>query len=273
MVSLLRAAVEPLALRPFLYLALRASRSLSAERRAALLDAVRRPPSAREDAIQAPITRLRSVLGVDPTRVAMQDFGAGSRTQRGNAKPKARAVAEIYRTAAATPAWGDVLFRLVRVLQPTRVLELGTNLGISAAHLQAALALNEVEAGIAGRLVSIEGDPTLADMARAHLADIQAPSQPTTIVTGRFDDMLPGVLDAHGPLDLVFLDGHHEEAATLRYFGRIAPHLAPGACVVLDDIEPGQPVRRAWKILGAAYPNAERLDLLKLGMLFLQRPC
>lgn len=234
-----------------------------------LLGAVCRSPSAREEAIQAPITRLRTILAVDPTRVAMQDFGAGSRTHQGDAKPHTRTIAEIYRTAAATPAWADVLFRLVRVLRPARVLELGTNLGISGAHVQAALALSEVEAGTAGHLVSIEGDPTLADMARAHLFDIQAPSQPTTVVTGRFDDVLPDVLDTHGPFDLVFLDGHHEEAATLRYFGRIAPHLAPGACVVFDDIEPGQPVRRAWTALCAAHPDAERADLLKLGLLFL----
>ncbi|MEL6705587.1 MAG: class I SAM-dependent methyltransferase [Bacteroidota bacterium] len=269
MLSLLRAA-ESLAVPLLLHAALRAARTLSPERRAVLLDAVRRTLSAREEAVQAPIVRLRSVLAADSTPVAVRDYGAGTRARvlGTEAKPESRPIAEIYDKAAASPAWGSVLFRLARALRPRRVLELGTNLGVSAGHLQTALALNEIEAGIQGYLVSIEGDPTLATMARAHLAGIQSPSQPTTVVTGRFDEALPMVLQAHGPFDLVFLDGHHEEAATVRYWHQIAPHLAPGACVVFDDIEPGHDVRRAWRSICAAHPSAERVDLLKLGVLF-----
>ncbi|MEM9996538.1 MAG: class I SAM-dependent methyltransferase [Bacteroidota bacterium] len=277
MLSLIRAA-EPHVVPPLLALAVRASRRLAPKRKTRLREALRRALTAREEVVQAPIGRLRTVLAADTTPVAMQDFGAGTRTRvlGTEAKPTARSIAEIYRAAAASPVWGDVLFRLVRALRPLRVLELGTNLGVSAGHLQAALSLNQLEDAAdsqPGLLVSIEGDPTLADAARAHLHDLRAAfgegaSTTTTVVTGRFDDALPDVLDAHGPFDLVFLDGHHDEAATRRYFARIAPHLAPGACVVFDDIEPGHAVRRAWSAICAEYPYADRLDLGKLGLLF-----
>jgi predicted O-methyltransferase YrrM len=195
----------------------------------------------------------------------MQDYGAGTRAGllAREARPDERRIAEIYRRAAATPAWGRFLFRLVRVLRPRRVLELGTNLGVSAAHLAAALALN----GDGGRLVTLEGDPTLAAYAGRHL-DVLGHRERVEIIVGRFADVLPDVLDAHGPFDLVFLDGHHEEAATLQYFAQIRPHLGPGACVAFDDIEPTRPVRRAWKRIVAEQQGSGYADLLGLGLWF-----
>ncbi|MEO1075580.1 MAG: hypothetical protein AAFX41_06395, partial [Bacteroidota bacterium] len=98
----------------------RTARTLSPERRAVLLDAVRRALSAREEAVQAPIVRLRSVLAADSTPVAVRDYGAGTRARMlgTEAKPESRPIAEIYDKAAASPAWGAVLFRLARALRP-----------------------------------------------------------------------------------------------------------------------------------------------------------
>ena len=196
----------------------------------------------------------------------MQDFGAGTQTGplASLTKPTERRIAEIYERAAATPAWGRFLFRLVRALKPRRVLELGTNLGASAAHIVAALQHNRQEGGEEGHLVTLEGDPTLASIAREHLA----PPGRATVVTGRFADTLPDVLNEHGPFDLVFLDGHHEEAATLQYFALIRPHLTRGACVAFDDIEPTRRVRRAWKQIVAVEPSSGHVDLLGLGLWF-----
>lgn len=219
--------------------------------------------SAEERAAEAEVDAVRAGLAASECVVAMQDFGAGTRRAAlaTETKPDERAVADIYRRAAATPAWGRFLFRLTRALRPQRVLELGTNLGVSACHLAGALELNGQ-----GRLVSIEGDPALAEIARQNLGRVRG-GERATVVTGTFDTQLPEVLPAHGPFDLVFLDGHHERAATLRYFERIRPHLAPSACVVFDDIEPWKDVRAAWRQIRAAHPEAEAVDLVKLGLL------
>ena len=223
-----------------------------------------------ERAAEAAVDGYRASLAASGETLRVEDHGAGTRAGvlAGEAKPAERRVADVYRRAAASPGWGRFLFLLARAARPRRVLELGTHLGVSAAHLAAALALNEAEGAPAGRLVTLEGDPGLAGRARRALAALGHADRTTTVV-GPFAESLPGVLAEHDPWDLVFLDGHHEEAATLRYVDLIHPHLAPGACVLFDDIEPGRPVRRAWRRVLREVPHAGAADLLGLGLLVL----
>jgi predicted O-methyltransferase YrrM len=116
--------------------------------------------------------------------------------------------------------------------------------------------------------VTIEGDPGIAGVARTHL-DRLGHRDRVDVITGRFGDVLPHVLT--DPFDLVFVDGHHEEAATHAYWEMLRPTLPAGACVAFDDIEPGRPVRRAWKRIVSAEKarGAVAVDLLGLGLLFM----
>ena len=271
-------------------------------RRAALLQAFRLRLSPEEAAAERAINRVRRRLAASALSVAVEDFGAGSRP--GNvgeaAKPPQRRIADIYGRAAAPPAWGRLLFGLVRRLRPASVLELGTSLGVGAMHLQTALALNSLSrsagalnslsrsdrvlnslsrsggvleaspGAVPGRLVTLEGAPTLAALAEQHLAEVPAAAA-TIIVEGRFDDTLGGVAAAHSPFDFVVVDGHHEAAAALRYVGRLRPHLTPGALVILDDAEPWAAIRPAFRAL-AAEPGVQSVDLVKLGLLFFDAP-
>lgn len=218
-----------------------------------------------EWAAGASINQFRNEFAASDETIQMEDFGAGTRGSilSSESKPNERHISEIYKRAATSPAWGRFLFRLVRAIKPRRVLELGTNLGVSALHIVAALDLNEGE----GSLTTIEGDPTLSEIARKKLAQ-PAFSSRSTVLTGRFDDVLPTCLEEHRPYNLVFIDGHHEEAATLRYFEMIKRYLAPGACVAFDDIEPFRPVRKAWKRIIADEPNSAAVDLLGIGLWF-----
>jgi predicted O-methyltransferase YrrM len=220
-------------------------------RRAAALR-LRRNERPAEGAIDA----LRQRLRHSPDAVEVIDYGAGS---AGSNAPE-RGVAEIYRRAATGPAWGRFLFGLVRGMKPVRVLELGTNLGLGAAHLAAALALNEAEGAPHGRLVTLEGAPALAALAAGHLARLghgvgDEEAARVRVVVGPFAETLAATAAAEGPFDLVFVDGHHEAEAALRYLDALRPHLADGALVVLDDVEPGRDVRTAWDALTAG-PDA-----------------
>ena len=204
-----------------------------------------------ECAAEAAIDALRQRLRACDDPVEVVDYGAGA------GRPAERVVSEIYRRAATGPAWGRFLFGLVRGLRPQRVLELGTNLGVGAAHLVAALALNEAE-GHPGRLVTLEGAPELAARAAGAFARLGHPIGDdgcrVRVVVGPFEETLAATAAAEGPFDLVFVDGHHEEAAALRYVEALRPHLADGALVVLDDVEPFRDVRRAWVRLRRGAP-------------------
>ncbi len=206
-----------------------------------------------EQPAEAAIDALRQRLRRSPDAVEVVDYGAGS---AGSNAPE-RGVAEIYRRAATGPAWGRFLFGLVRGMRPVRVLELGTNLGLGAAHLAAALALNEAEGAPHGRLVTLEGAPALAALAAGHLARLghgvgDDETARVRVVVGPFAETLAGTAAEEGPFDLVFVDGHHEAEAALAYLATLRPHLADGALVVLDDVEPGRDVRAAWDELTSA---------------------
>ena len=221
-----------------------------------------------ERAAEAAIDALRQRLAASDDVVEVVDFGAGT---RGGARPPVRPVREVVRRAATGPAWGRFLFGLAREARPRRVLELGTNLGLGAAHLAAALALAETGGGPPGRLVTLEGAPALAARAADHLRELGhavGPGGRVRVEVGPFAETLGPVAEAEGPFDLVFVDGHHEEEAALAYVEAIRPHLAPGALLVLDDVEPGRPVRRAWARLRALHPDAPAHWAGRYGLLF-----
>ncbi|MEO0559950.1 MAG: class I SAM-dependent methyltransferase [Bacteroidota bacterium] len=216
-----------------------------------------------ERADELAIDDLRRRLASSRATVEVVDYGAGT---KGGQRPPMRRISDIVARAATGPAWGRFLYALARAQQPRRVLELGTNLGISAAYLGLAMRRTEQEGGVSGHLVTLEGAPSLADLSHRHLDEL-AISDRVEVITGRFVDTLPNVLDAHGPFDLVFIDGHHEEDAAFSYANSIRPHLTPSALVILDDVEPGRPVRRAWQRLREAHPEDGALWLGKLGLL------
>lgn len=196
------------------------------------------------------IDALRAYLAASPDTVEVVDYGAGA------GREPVRRVADVYARASSGPLWGRAMTGLVRALRPARVLELGTNLGVSAAHIAAALRRNEAEQDIedealSGRLVTLEGAPALAALARRNLAALGHDEERACVVVGAFAETLADVCAQHGPFDLVFIDGHHETAAALRYVETIHPYVSPGAVVVLDDVEPGRPVRGAYTALRA----------------------
>lgn len=193
------------------------------------------------------------------------DFGAGKAGEGLSAEVMAagrkrdRTVAQMS-GASKSPFWAGVLFRLVKDLGRENALELGTCLGVSAAYQAGAMQLNGN-----GRLTTLEGAPALAELSRRHLDSLGLADR-ADIVLGRFEDTLPIVLAERRPFDFVFIDGHHDEAATLAYFEQIHPHLAPGAIVVFDDIDWSRGMKRAWRALAADSRLPVAVDLGRLGV-------
>jgi predicted O-methyltransferase YrrM len=155
---------------------------------------------------------------------------------------RVQTVGQRYRFSKS-PVGALLLFRLVREFRPSRCLELGTNLGVSAACQAAALRLNG-----GGELDTIEAAPALAELARGHLASLGLAAE---VHAGWFLDVLPGLLPRTAPLDYVFIDGHHDGPATVGYFAQIQPSLSPGALVVLDDVAWSAGMAEAWRTIQA----------------------
>ncbi|MHC4591152.1 MAG: O-methyltransferase, partial [Planctomycetota bacterium] len=149
-------------------------------------------------------------------------------------------VGEICRRAGMKPFWAFLQFRLVRALRPASCLELGTAVGISGAYQAAALELNGH-----GRLFTIEGAPKVASVAEENFRKLGLAR--VSVRVGRFRNVLADVLAECSPLDYAFIDGHHEEHATIRYFRQVLPCLQPKAVLLFHDISWSDGMRRAWR--------------------------
>ncbi len=191
------------------------------------------------------IEELRTRLNTAPQPLELIDYGAGSTDGHASAEEMYRGravkttVAELSRSSSKPFLWAHLLFRLIREFQPERCLELGTCLGVSAAYQSAALKLNGK-----GELVTLEGADVLARMSAEHLRSLDLDN--VHVVVGRFQDTLERVLEERGPFSYAFIDGHHDEQATLEYFDRIMPRLTEPSVIVFDDISWSDGMRRAW---------------------------
>jgi predicted O-methyltransferase YrrM len=138
--------------------------------------------------------------------------------------------------------WALLLYRILRRFRPTSCVELGTCLGLSGAYQAAALKSNG-----AGRLVTIEGSDDAAAIARETTFARAGLGDTAEVVAGRFQDVLPDVLHRRAPVDYAFIDGHHEQDATLAYFDQLLPHLSAPALLVFDDIRWSDGMTAAWR--------------------------
>lgn len=213
-----------------------------------------KPPrlAPEEQALVDRIEAERAKLEQSDEQVEYLDFGAGPSGETGRSAEEmeqgtrvVRRVGEVARTASKPPQAARLLFDLVRERRPETCLELGTCVGISAAYQAAALELNG-----RGFLYTIEGAAPLAERARGVLERLGLADR-VELRNGRFADVLPGVL-ADREFDLAFVDGHHDERATLDYFALIRPRMRPGGVMAFDDVDWSEGMRRAWnKIRGS----------------------
>jgi predicted O-methyltransferase YrrM len=90
--------------------------------------------------------------------------------------------------------------------------------------------------------------------------------QRAEVRTGEFDLTLPGAIADLEPLDLVFIDGNHREAATIAYADQVHPHLAAEAVLVFDDIHWSDGMTRAWQYVTEDPRYALTVDLRTMGI-------
>lgn len=206
---------------------------------------------------EADIEALRKELRRSPKAIDVEDLGAGMR--RGG-KPDRRKLSEMAARSATPPAQAAFLQRLVSHLGSERVLELGTNLGLTTAYLAAA--------PHAPHTVSIEGAPALAAQARALLDRLRLKAE---IITGSFEEKLSELSDGGFVPDFVYLDGNHRKAPTLQYFDLLARCMGDNGVVAVGDIYWSAEMEEAWEAVKAHPRVTVTADLYRCGLAFFRK--
>ncbi|HKR23515.1 MAG TPA: class I SAM-dependent methyltransferase [Pyrinomonadaceae bacterium] len=193
------------------------------------------------------IESLRRTLCESSEAVEIIDYGAGSpelqltSEEMSQGRVHRLTIGELCQNSSLASRWSQFLFKLALALKPAVCLEMGTCLGVSTAYLGAALTMNN-----RGKILTLEGSAALAAIAKRNLSELEVE---VTVCVGPFKDNLKHILFMNAPIDFVFVDGHHDEQATLSYFQQMIPYMSTGAVIVLDDIRWSAGMTRAWKQL------------------------
>lgn len=200
------------------------------------------------------IEELRKTLLNSKENIEIKDFGAGSSVQSGNK----RAVSSIARHGITKKKYSVLLSQLIEHLNYTSIIELGTALGINTLYLAQK---ND------RRVLTLEGDPTLADMAKTHFEHYGSGN--IKVITGRIEATLSQQLASMEKVDFAFVDAHHNYDATLQNFNTILNHLNPTGCVVFDDIHWSNEMERAWKKIISMPQVTLSFDIYQMGFVFI----
>lgn len=211
------------------------------------------------------IEEKRRALNRSSIKISITDFGAGSpnhiraEDEMYQGVVTNTTVGEVCQNASKPYFWSLLLFKLVRKLKPANCIELGTCLGISGAYQASALKLNKN-----GRFITLEGAQALATLAEKNFQQFGLDN--AHVVSGRFQDNLDRVLAANKPIDYAFIDGHHDEKATISYFETFIPYLSGNSIIVFDDISWSDGMRHAWEKIEKSNVVKTSLDLKKIGI-------
>ena len=169
-----------------------------------------------------------------------------------------RMVGDIAKYSLSSVKQCKRLFRLVEHYKPKHILELGSSLGIATSYM--------AKANNASKVVSIEGDPKVADLASKTYQQLGAEN--VELIVGSFKDKLPQVLQDLESIDLAFIDGHHTYEATLAYAQVVHPYINDGGILVFDDINWSSGMRKAWSEVKQLPGVTLSVDLFDQGFLF-----
>lgn len=208
----------------------------------------------REFYIFEEIEDLRLDLKEWKEEITVTDHGAGSLVDG----VPVRTIASIAKHSAVSARVGQQLFKLVNLLQPKTILELGTSLGLSF--------LYQASAARQAKAVTVEGCPQLAELAAHNIEQFDLPR--AALLQGTFESQLPKALKLLQQLDYLYIDGDHREGATLRYFDTCLPYAHEGSTFVIADIHWSAEMEAAWDALRQHPRVTLSVDCYHYGLLF-----
>jgi predicted O-methyltransferase YrrM len=173
---------------------------------------------------------------------------------------KVQTIGEICRKASSPKIWCQFLYMLTKNSSSKNILEIGTNLGVSGSYLLEAIAGNPQ-----AKLTTMEGVPQLCKISSRRFSEI-VNTDKFEIVEGLYKDTFPKIIQKTIPFDLIFIDGNHQEDATLDYFYKLKSGIKQKAVFIFDDINWSNGMKSAWKTIKKDENVAFSIDLWKQGL-------
>lgn len=201
------------------------------------------------------IRDFRKSLLENDKNIEVTDFGSGSRLFNSNI----RSIRAIAKTSGTPIKRAQLLYRIVKYLNPKQTLELGTSLGI-ATH---AMAIGSIK----NEIITIEGCPNISEVANQQFKTFKI--QNIHQKTGEFNHNLKQVKDHK--YDLIFFDGNHSKTATLDYFNTLLDSTHNNSVLIFDDIHWSKGMTEAWELIKEHPKVTVSIDTFFWGFIFFRK--
>lgn len=221
--------------------------------------------TAEELSVFESIERRREEIIAEARPLTYRDYGAGNPEENRSDDQMYEGVAVESSTdkncrIGLKGEWARWMYAAVKKHSPKTILEMGTNCGFSSIYMSK----GAPEASIH----TIEGAEAIACIAQENSRYLGCSNIHHHI--GRFQDILESVASSIAPIDFVFIDGHHDGDATVRYFTLLKPYFSGTAVIVFDDIHWSEGMEKGWNTIIAGLDETAYEDLGKLGIVYRQ---
>ena len=208
-----------------------------------------------QEADKTVLNNLFLSLKKNKRTIQFTDFGAGSK-KLGNL----RSVKELFHQSSSKGKFGKLFYQLASYYQPKTVLEFGTSLGTGTIHF----ALGNPNS----QVTTVEACPETFNLAQENFKKLHLDS--VIGINSTFFNYLE-TSDKKQQFDVIFIDGHHDGEALLRYCKELSPCIHDETFLIIDDIRWSDSMFLAWKQLSESEDFHVSIDLFRMGIL-LKRP-
>jgi predicted O-methyltransferase YrrM len=200
------------------------------------------------------IESIRKNMLSDNRIVIVSDPGSGSEKYKSNTGK----VSDIARISSVPLKYSVLLSNMAAEFGRENIIESGTSFGISAMYM----AGSRPEAF----LYTMEGSPSIAEIAvqnfnKSGFSNIK-------ILTGSFDDLLPGIIETGIKPGLVFIHCNHRKEPLLSYFSNISHISDNDTVIIIDGIYNSKEMEEAWNEIKRFEKVSVTIDIFRMGIVF-----
>lgn len=179
-------------------------------------------------------------------------------TESGRPEAKSQTISSVAKHSTLAPDLQKIIFRLILINRPTKILEIGTSLGLTTLLMHLA--------NPKAQIITLEGNPELCKVAKENFSRFD--TDKINLMEGDFEKTLPVALSQVNSIDLVFFDGNHRYLPTVAYFENCLKKAHGGSIFAFDDIHWSPEMRAAWKYVSTHPRVTLSIDLFRMGLLF-----
>ena len=212
--------------------------------------------STNEQEVFKNIDAYRTKLASNADEVSYEIFNSSAVKQ----------IKDIYKVSASPKVWGELLYFLAKNGRSKKILEIGTNVGVSGTYIIHGMKQNDE----AFKFITMEGLNQLCALSKQQFSTI-TDNNNFDVIPGLYDNTFPKLIEKETNFDLLFIDGNHQRDPTLEYFDALKNCITKKAVFIFDDIYYNVEMTEAWNIAKKDKSVNFSIDLYKWGIIIIDK--